>query len=143
MRRLAAVLAVVGGMVSCSVPAHAGMLDWINAERAERDRPPLSSAPAIADGARDHSREMYKRGTLFHDEAALAATLDAHASGWDLGGETIASGPADQPMRDVFKAWMRSDTHRQVMLLERFTHVAFGIIQREGIRIVTAYYYDD
>jgi uncharacterized protein YkwD len=104
-----------------------------NAERLERDLPPLQFDPLLMEVARRHSRDMAERGYFAHlaPPPAEATPLDRYAKA--LGrkvsgvvGENI--GRADQPlMGKIHASLMGSPDHRANILDVEYTRVGVGI----------------
>jgi len=135
MRLLGLVLAF---LLLTATPAGAGLLDLINAERVERDRPALIHNAALDRPARKHARWMMEHG-IYHDTSALVRALNEHAPTWTLAGENLGLGPS---IRAVMDAWMDSPAHRRNLLRGRFSRVGLGVVRRDDERWVVLWLYD-
>jgi uncharacterized protein YkwD len=106
----------------------ARMLQMLNAERRAHDLPPLKADPALADVARAHSADMFRRGYFSHLTPEHADPFDrmraAHL-GYLAAGENIAYAPSlDQAER----ALMHSPGHRANILRAAFGRAGIGIV---------------
>lgn len=111
------------------------LLTLINKKRASRDLPPLRVNAKLERAARSHSAEMIAKDYFHHDSAngeSFSKRLirfgykQAGCTSWRAG-ENIAWGVGllGTPQA-IFKAWMKSTTHRQIMLSKRFRDVGIG-----------------
>ena len=145
MRRLtgAALVAFIALLIFGCVPAlgfdraanEATMLRLINHARTSRGLAAVKVVGALDRAALSHSRDMLARDYFSHSSlngatvAARARTAGYSMSGWSRWsvGEVIAwgSGARGTP-ESVFQAWMRSSSHRQVILAKRWRDCGVG-----------------
>ena len=85
--------------------------------------------------AKHHSREMARRGTIFH-----TSDLGGVLSGvpWHEAGENVGAGG---DWRSVMRAFMRSAEHRWNILHAAYRHVGVGLDNRRGSVFVTLFFY--
>jgi len=107
----------------------------INAQRQKHGVAPLRISTALCRAAERHSADMRRRQYFGHSSpsgASIAARAVANGyrrsgcSAWRVG-EVIGwgNGPHRTPAAQV-KAWMRSSTHRAVLLSPVWRHVGVG-----------------
>jgi uncharacterized protein YkwD len=115
--------------------ARAAIACLINARRAARGQPPLSTKRAPREAALRHTRRMIRRSCFSHrcpGERDLAGRLRATAylpcdCTW-LVGENIAWGEARMGTpAAIVRAWMRSPSHRANILTRKFEHLGVGV----------------
>jgi uncharacterized protein YkwD len=120
----------------CCRGDRAATLDALNAVRARHGEPPLVLDGRLLRAARRHSREMVARRYFAHespDGARFSARIAA--TGWMprrrrwYVGETLAwgCGTSAEPSM-IVAAWLRSPSHRRVMLNPRYRRVGIGIV---------------
>ncbi len=103
----------------------------VNHERAERGLKPLRPNDALADVAREHSRDMAARGYFSHAspegyearERALVAGITFVTVAENL----LRSLGAEDPAQDAVRQWMRSRGHRKNILDPEHTETGVGI----------------
>jgi uncharacterized protein YkwD len=113
----------------------------VNQRRANHGCPELSGRATLRDAARRHSRRMANHNTLSHrlpGEPALGERITrAGYLNWRRVGENIGMssrhGGAWSPA-EIVRAWMRSPSHRDLILDCRFRHIGVGLVQHNGRR---------
>jgi uncharacterized protein YkwD len=129
------------------------MLKLINHARTSRGLHSLSAYDALHEAALDHSCDMIRRDYFGHSSlggagvSARARQAGYSASGWSQWtvGEVIAWGCGTRGTpQAVFKAWMRSSSHRSIILGKRWRDVGVGCARGtfKGIRGVIMYTVD-
>ncbi len=112
------------------------MLSLTNRDRKQRDKAVLSLDQRLSRYAKRHSRDMAKKGYLFHtsDLAAKLKGVD-----WSIGGENVGVGSSLDSLEDAF---MRSKEHRKNILRQTFDHTAIGVVRDDDGRLwVTVIFY--
>jgi len=142
-----AVLAVVAAPIASSSPTSAkrthaslaaletGVLQQMNAIRAQYGLQPLRANPGLGAAADQHSREMGVDGYFDHNSANGAAFWSrvAHwypASGfarWEVGENLVWSSPDLSPA-SVVDLWMHSPEHRANILNPRWRDLGVGAV---------------
>jgi uncharacterized protein YkwD len=92
----------------------------VNATRRAHDRARVRLAGGLSRSAERHARRMARRQRLSHPDVASGR--------WDALGYIVGVGPT---LRAVHRAFLRSTTHRRVML-GRWDVVGIGIVRRGG-----------
>jgi uncharacterized protein YkwD len=95
----------------------AGVLELINAARADAGLAPLVWNDQVAAAAAAHSADMAATGTMSHtgsDGSDGGDRLTAEGFRWSAWGENIASGYTTA--HSLFDAWMASSGHRRQIL---------------------------
>jgi uncharacterized protein YkwD len=89
----------------------------------------------LAARAHRHSAAMARVRRLFH-----SSSLYAKVARWDprCWGETIGVGPS---VGAVYRAWMRSPTHHEILLAPRYRRAGIGIAMIRGNWWLTAIVY--
>jgi uncharacterized protein YkwD len=125
---------VTAGMASAIRP-RAVMLRFINEARIDHGIRRIGLVDLLAIRARAHSRAMARARRLFH-----SSSLYAKVARWDprCWGETIAVGPS---LPAVYRAWMRSAVHREILLARRYRQAGIGIAVIRGTWWITAIVY--
>jgi uncharacterized protein YkwD len=108
-----------------------------NHDRREHDRRSLGFAAALSRYAKEHSREMARRGYLFHSsDDDLRDALGHYA--WSIGGENVGVGGSLDGLEDAF---MASKDHRENILRPTYDHAAVGVVRADGSIWVTVIFY--
>ena len=103
--------------------------------RAERGSATVEPVDRLADAARGHARDMVRRRYFSHvtpeGETMVGRLREAGYVGgrwyWHVG-EVLAWGRGDESSAAAtVDAWMRSTTHRRVLLQRDFRHVGVGV----------------
>lgn len=101
----------------------------VNDERQQRGKSQLRWSDALANIARDHSREMAREGRLFHDESLPDKVGSFSALAENVG----VAGSADE----IHANLMDSESHR-VNILGRFVEIGVGVaVDDDGLRWLT------
>ena len=140
-RRLAGVLliALFAALVG-AVPAlafdhsanEATMLRLINRARTSRGLAAVKTISSLDRAALLHSRDMIAHDYFSHtsrDGATLAgrARSEGYPTGGSALGEVIALGSSSKGTPEsLFRGWMRSSGHRQIILTKRWRDVGLG-----------------
>ena len=107
-----------------------------NRARARRGCPALRMPPSLTEAAGRHSVLMAHHGQLSHrlpgEPNLRSRTAAVGFAGARLVGENVAVGYPSAS--GVVSAWMRSPTHRAVMLDCRFREVGVGTLVEDGRR---------
>jgi uncharacterized protein YkwD len=121
----------------CCRDDRAATLHALNAVRARHGVPPLVPDVRLDRAARRHSGEMVLRRYFAHESpggarfsARIAATGWMRRRGRWYVGETLAwgRGRSAEPAA-VVAAWLRSPSHRRVVLSPRYRRVGIGIVR--------------
>lgn len=89
----------------------------------------------IAKYAKKHSKEMAKKGSLFHTSDLGGALKGAN---WKIAGENVGVGPSAD---DLQAAFMNSAPHKKNILNKSFDHFAVGAVEMDGQVWVTVIFY--
>jgi len=115
----------------------AHMVSITNHDRERHSRRDLKLNAEISHYAKQHSRQMARRGAIFHSTTStLQRVLAPYA--WSIGGENVGVGGS---LDQLEAAFMASPEHRENILRRRFDHVAVGIVSRSGRLWVTVIFY--
>jgi len=114
-----------------------GLLSRINAIRAEHHLRPLRARPSLEICAGAHTRYLDGIHALRHDSAdgTPAPTRIRRAYRARIVGEVLAYGPSTAW---IVRAWMRSPTHRALLLDRSFRSIGIGIVHDGDTFWVTA-----
>ena len=116
---LCASLAVPGTAAAIDAPERRAF-EMVSDTREARDRPPLRLVRRLSLYAERHAHRMARRGRLSHPEVG--------ATRYDAVGYIVGTG---YTIRAVHRAFLRSRTHRRVML-GRWLVIGVGIVRRAG-----------
>lgn len=110
---------------SAQTSREAAFVERINSARARHGLPPLRVRDGLTDYARQHSRQMAGRRTLFHtaDFSVICC--------WAAVAENVGTGFS---VRQVHRAFMSSPGHRATMLDPDLRAVGVGVV-RVGDRL--------
>lgn len=136
----AALVAFIALLVFGSVPAlafdhsvnEATMLRLINHARTSRGLAAVETIASLDRAALLHSRDMIAHDYFSHtsrDGSTLAgrARSEGYPTGGSSLGEVIALGSSYKGTPEsLFKGWMRSSGHRQIILTKRWRDVGLG-----------------
>lgn len=112
-----------------------GLLQQLNAVRADHGLAALRANTNLATAADQHSREMAEDGYFDHssvDGTSFSARISkwysvAGYSGWTVAENLLWSSPSIGPARAV-NLWMHSGGHRANILNPRFRDVGIGAV---------------
>jgi uncharacterized protein YkwD len=113
------------------------MVGLTNQDRTTRDRKALNFNAKISRYAKDHSRQMAKKGYLFHSDDNTLVNLLAPYH-WSIGGENVGVGGSLDGLESAF---MKSKDHRENILRRQFDHMAVGIVRDGDTLWVTTIFY--
>jgi uncharacterized protein YkwD len=102
----------------------------VHQERAAAGRAPLRSQHELHVAARDHARDMVKRGYFAHEREGSTLRSRLRDAGWDghAAGETLAWGCASLCVpRAIVDGWLGSPAHRDILLSRRYKRVGVGL----------------
>jgi uncharacterized protein YkwD len=103
----------------------ASIVSEINAVRGANGLAPLRASDRLAKGAAAHNRSMFRRGALVHSSRARLARQAPRKGA----GEILAWMPTASARR-VVRAWLRSPTHRAIVLSGSFRRI--GVAAQRG-----------
>ena len=113
------------------------MVALTNGDREERARHDLRFTERLSRYAKRHSRQMARKGSLFHSTTAQLQHQLAPYD-WSIGGENVGVGGS---LASLEAAFMASREHRQNILRRTFDHVAVGIVRQHDRLWVTVIFY--
>jgi uncharacterized protein YkwD len=107
----------------------------INRARADHGLHRLRVDLRLVRAAREHAQDMVGRGYFSHTSPSGASSSDRIAdTGWMRGraswivGETLGWRVGPASARWIVRAWLRSRSHRHVLLNRRYRVVGIGIV---------------
>ncbi|HEX2030996.1 MAG TPA: CAP domain-containing protein [Actinomycetota bacterium] len=106
------------------------MRHLINGERIERGKRPLVMRDRLVWLAREHSRKMANKGTIWHSRN-MPEDLPWKNVYW---GENVGMGNSVQSLHNLF---MQSDGHRWNILRGVYDRIGVGVVYRDGRTYVT------
>ncbi|HEU0019715.1 MAG TPA: CAP domain-containing protein, partial [Thermoleophilaceae bacterium] len=97
------------------------MIDSINSIRADNGLRPLREAPKLAKTSKGYAKHLIRSDSFGHGSSFRNA-------GFRTAGEILAynSGWSAKP-RPAVRMWLRSSSHRALMLSSRFRYVGAGL----------------
>lgn len=107
------------------------ILDITNAIRSRHELQTLEWDERTAEVAYAHSKDMAIEDYFSHESEKhgdLSERLKAAEILYQLAGENIAANYTDGPA--VVEGWLNSESHREALLNEEFTHLGVGVYQR-------------
>jgi uncharacterized protein YkwD len=116
-------------------PGDTALIHSVNDARAEHGRAPLRKDARLTRAAMRHSRDMVAHRYFAHasrDGARFSRRIAAtgflpHRGRWWVG-ENLAWGRGPDAAPDaIVRAWLRSSTHRRVLLSRRYRRVGIGM----------------
>jgi uncharacterized protein YkwD len=138
----AVIVAVLGFVALGAQPVGAQPVPWrkmqraINEVRAEHGLRPVRRAPRLQKAARRHSRDMLRHRYFGHTSSGgVGFATRIRRSGFKTvgawsAGEAIGWGAGRRGrVRPVLRAWMRSRSHRAIILTPRFRLVGIGRVR--------------
>jgi uncharacterized protein YkwD len=109
------------------------LIDLTNAERkkAEKDLKPLTMNPQLMEAARKHAANMAAQDKLDHKLDDKEPVDRAKAAGYksEFVGENIAWN--QKAPKDVLKAWMESEGHRENILNAEYTEIGVAVAKNK------------
>ena len=113
----------------------------VSAYRVEQGKEPLTPDPAFETAARAHAADMMLNGFMGHSSStglSFQARMQAFVGDvtkYPSLGENAARDTQDTPVDEakaaaLFQQWVKSRTHRKVMVNRSFRFVSTGVIQR-------------
>ncbi len=103
----------------------------VNEIRRGAGQVPLERDPALDRVARDHSRDMARRGYLAHVDPEGRSPLDrllaAGVSGFTLAAENAGQSSRRDPVAEIVRGWVVSPVHRRNLFLPAFNRTGIGI----------------
>ena len=124
-------------------------LDLHNKTRKENGLKPLCMDPRLTKAAREHSKDMSRRGYFGHNSPkgeSNGERLRRLGYDWSTTGENLAWGSGSfSTAKNRFQAWMRSKGHRLNILSEKYEQVGVGVVKgksRKGSKEQTFYTVD-
>ena len=106
------------------------ILDITNTIRLRHDLPTLEWDEKTAEVAYAHSKDMAIEDYFSHESEKfgdLSERLNAAEILYQVAGENIAANYTDGPA--VVEGWLNSETHREALLNEEFSHLGVGVYQ--------------
>lgn len=126
-------LVLVAGSVATAPSAHASpesdLVAKINAARRAHGLRALVVRGDLTAVAERHSARMAGQGRIFHN-----ASLRNQVSGWTVIGENVGRG---RTAGEIHRAFMRSSSHRAVILNAKYNQVGVGVTARGGLLYVS------
>jgi uncharacterized protein YkwD len=140
-------MAVAIGTVIAPLPALAGLrpservlLEVMNRARTARGLPPFQLDPRLERAARQHTRDMLRRG--YFDHGAFARRMKHYGVRGRAVGENLAWWAGYAWARRVVLMWLESPPHRANLLRPGFRHVGVAALRGRfdgtKVRMVTA-----
>ena len=118
----------------------AGLLDQINAIRAQRHLVPLQRAKNLDAVARAHSLDMATRAYVAHESPeganAVNRLQEAQVAGFSLAAENIGTTDRTGPNREIVSSWLASPIHRTNLLAPVFNTTGIGIVRAYDGRLI-------
>lgn len=109
------------------------LMNRIDNARERRGLRPLRWKRTVGHVSREHSSRMRARRAVFHSN--VSKTLEDFS--WTIAGQNVGSGPS---AKKIFRAFMRSQAHRDLILERRFRRAAVGARWKNGIAFVTVHF---
>jgi uncharacterized protein YkwD len=110
------------------------MFHLVNGDRRSHGIFALRWSASVTKLARQHSRRMANRRTLFHD----CVTCIMQRRGWSAIGENVGYGGT---VRQLNRLFMNSPPHRANILSTRYRRVGIGIVRAHGLLWVTEIFF--
>ena len=121
---------LVAEPASAARPTEEQMQQLINGERVERGKRPLEMRDRLVWLAREHSRKMANKGTIWHSRN-LPRDLPWKNVYW---GENVGMGNSVSSLHNLF---MKSDGHRWNILRGQYDRIGVGVVHQDGRTYVT------
>ncbi len=112
-------------------------LEAVNRARAEHGLERLTANPVLVEIARDHSRDMIRRGYFDHQSPAGDSVQDRvrqrRIAYRRIGENLHRSSGSEDPVRTAVESWLKSRDHRQLLLSHEFRETGIGVaVDDEG-----------
>ena len=112
-------------------------VEAVNRARAEHGLEPLTVNPVLVEIARDHSRDMVRRGYFDHRSPAGDYVQDRvrqRSIAYSRIGENLhRSRGSEDPVRTAVESWLKSRGHRELLLSPEFRETGIGVaVDDEG-----------
>jgi uncharacterized protein YkwD len=109
------------------------LLDLTNAERKQKDLPPVVPHPLLFKVARAHAANMARLDKMEHNLDGKIPRERVTDSGyrWRYTGENLAYAEVGIELEEVMKGWMESKKHRDNILSPRYTEIGLGLARNE------------
>lgn len=88
--------------------------------------------------ARDHARDMARRGAIYHD-SNLGSEVPG---GCGAIAENVGRTTADDAARSTMSMFMNSTAHRDNILKRRMTHMGIGVAKADGYTYIVQRFID-
>lgn len=121
--------------IASALRPRAVLLRYINQARTDHGIRKIGMIDVLAVRAARHSAAMARAQRLFHSSRLYAKVARWNPRCW---GETIAVGPS---VGAVYRAWMRSAPHHEILLARRYRQIGIGIDVVRGHWWITAIVY--
>jgi len=119
----------------------AQLVDLLNAYRAKKGKAPVVADAAFQEAARAHAADMMLNNFMGHSSSTgmsfqgRMAAFVGDVTKYPSIGENAARDTQDTPVDNakaaaLFQQWIKSRTHRKVMVNRSFRFVSTGVIQR-------------
>ncbi|MGH2793876.1 MAG: CAP domain-containing protein [Actinomycetota bacterium] len=125
----AAALLLASSPSSATTSQEADFVNRINAERSSRGLSSLTVKNDLTAVARDWAQHMAAAGSISHDP-----NLANKVSGWTVLGDNVGKGPS---VSTIHEAFMKSDTHRHIILDTDFNQIGVGVAKSGTVIYVT------
>ena len=102
----------------------------VDEERAAAGLVPLRGQSELHVAARDHARDMVKRGYFAHEREGSTTRSRLRDAGWDghSAGETLAWGCGSLGVpRAIVDGWLGSPAHRDILLGRSYRRAGIGL----------------
>ncbi|HET6486166.1 MAG TPA: CAP domain-containing protein, partial [Spirochaetia bacterium] len=113
-------------MAAPAATAQAQVLAWVNQARQRTGLPPVESDDLLSTTAQAWSRYLAATGLLSHTGSDGSRVLDRYRA---VGGTDARVGEilgAGRNLGEIERAWLGSDSHRQLVLEPFWTNVGWG-----------------
>ena len=125
------------GGAAVDATAEVALLAMANDARADRHLPALRMSPTLRELAREHSRDMERRGYVGHDSPMGASFLDRLGAAFPSGtrvGENVTEVETVEQANAVFLA---SALHLRNIIDPGFHTAGIGIVTTDEVMVVT------
>ncbi len=115
-----------------SAHAQADPLAWVNGVRRAAGLAGVAADALLSRTAEGWAVRLARRGVLSHTGADGSSAMGRYRA---LGGNEVRVGEilgAGPSLREIEKAWRKSDEHRELVLTRAWTHVGWGRVSAKG-----------